>query len=924
MFKLTPDQWKQVSPYLDEALTLSDEERRQWLASFRERDPALAGLLQTLLNEHHNLDNEDFLDRSPAGLSISKVNEGQTIGAYRLISKIGQGGMGAVWLAERSDGRFERKVAVKFLGIALPGRTVEERFKREGSILGRLIHPHIAELIDAGVLPNGEPYLVLEYVDGEQIDRYCDEQKLDVESRVRLFLDVLDAVAHAHSNLIVHRDIKPSNVLVSRDGNVKLLDFGIAKLLADDGNFTAATALTLESGSPLTPLFAAPEQVTGVAITTATDVYVLGVLLYLLLTGQTPVGPGPRSPADLIKAIVDLEPARPSDSILSADEKVRAELRDTTPEKLRRQLRGDLDTIVGKALKKNPGERYGSVTALADDLQRYLKHQPISARPDTVAYRTAKFVRRNRKLVLLTTSALVLVIASLSAGLYFANRERKIAERRFFQVRQLANKFIDLDTDIKRFPGATDVRKRMVSDSLQYLTSLAGEGRVDKDLALDIAFAYIRVAQAQGDPTSPNLGQFEEAQASLNSASGFVNSLLAADARDRRALWLAAMIAYDRMMIDDEQGRPEEDVLAQAAKTTALLERFLGLRKLTVPREVRDVVLFYQHIAYVYGDYRHFDDAIRYCHQALDIAQPFAFHQYDGNILGVLANARWQSGDLDGAIQTAHESLEVDEKEAASGKVFMRGNVAQALSLEGRILGMQDAGPNLERTRDALDAFQRSLDIEEEIANKDSSDYQSREAAEITGQEIGNILRHTNPQRALAVYDHALTRIREVKTNDRIRRDEADLLAGSSYALHHLGRDAEAMRRIERALQLLSEAHQYPAEKVEPTSEADHVLRALADQYAASGQIAKAVETYQLLLGELIAWKPDIQNDLPYATCISRTWTALAKLLRRAGQADEAVRIEMQQAELWNHWKSKLPNGEFLIRQSLRQPSDKY
>ena len=437
---------------------------------------------EQLLDEHRVLAQEGFLENRRFALPNSTGLAGQTLGPYTLISQIGQGGMGSVWLARRSDGRFERQAAVKFVNIALAGRATEERFKREGSILGRLTHPHIADLLDAGISSDGQPYLILEYVDGTTIDQYCDQHKLDLEARVRLFLDVLAAVAHAHANLIVHRDIKPSNVLVTTGGEVKLLDFGIAKLLEGEGQTGAATLLTHEGGSALTPQYAAPEQLTGQPVTTATDVYALGVLLYLLLSGRHPAGSGLHSPAELVKAVLDREPPRASDATTADNSKLIAERRGTTPDKLRRELRGDLDTIVGKALKKNPQERYASVTGFADDLQRYLKHEPISARPDTLAYRTAKFLRRNRTVVALTATAIVLVIGSLSTGLYVANRQRKIAEQRFAQVRQLANKFIELDNDIRGLPGSTKVRMQMVTDSLQYLTSLGSEAHAEKTL----------------------------------------------------------------------------------------------------------------------------------------------------------------------------------------------------------------------------------------------------------------------------------------------------------------------------------------------------------------------------------------------------------------------------------------------------------
>ncbi|HEX8814583.1 MAG TPA: serine/threonine-protein kinase, partial [Terriglobales bacterium] len=244
MLTLTPDQWQEVSPYLDEVLDLTPEERPAWLFALSQRDANLASIVRTLLDEQAQLKEEGFLEKSP--FRIGSGLAGQKIGAYTLVSQIAQGGMGSVWLAQRSDGRFERQAAVKFVSIALTSRVTEERFKREGSILGRLTHPHIAELLDAGISAEGTPYLILEYVEGLSIDQYCDQHKLGIDARVALFLDVLSAVAEAHANLIVHRDIKPSNVLVRNDGQVKLLDFGIAKLLADEGSNTSETMLTVE------------------------------------------------------------------------------------------------------------------------------------------------------------------------------------------------------------------------------------------------------------------------------------------------------------------------------------------------------------------------------------------------------------------------------------------------------------------------------------------------------------------------------------------------------------------------------------------------------------------------------------------------------------------------------------------------------
>lgn len=427
MSPLSPDQWQVLSPYLDQALTLSEEECAHWLESLRQQNPDLANQLRDLVNQARVADERGFMEKSPTVPPESSRLAGQTVGAYRLLSMLGQGGMGTVWLAERSDGRFERRAAVKFLNIALAGRGGEERFKREGAILARLSDPNIAKLLDAGVTDSGQPYLVLEYIEGQPIDRYCDERKLDVNARVALFRDVLAAVAHAHANLIVHRDIKPTNVLVSTEGEVKLLDFGIAKLLEGEGQEGAATLLTREAGSALTPEYAAPEQVTGGPVTTATDVYGLGVLLYVLLTGQHPAGPPPYSAADLLKALLETEPRRPSEAVASESSGAadRAAHRSAFVDMLRRQLLGDLDTIVLKVLKKNPDERYPSVTALSEDLGRYLRDEPISARPDTVRYRTVKFVRRHRSAVLLAALAVIATVAGVIGTLVQARTARQ-------------------------------------------------------------------------------------------------------------------------------------------------------------------------------------------------------------------------------------------------------------------------------------------------------------------------------------------------------------------------------------------------------------------------------------------------------------------------------------------------------------------
>jgi len=400
---------------LDQVLDLDAPERDAWMARLRVERPGEAAHLERLLDAEAELEARGFLSTrplSPPGPAAGAV--GQLIGAYRLVRPLGQGGIGSVWLAERSDGRFEGTVAVKLLNLALLDPIGSERFRREGTVLARLSHPHIARLLDAGVTEQGQPYLVLEHVDGVRLDRYADEHRLPPEERLKLFLDVLGAVGHAHANLIVHRDLKPSNILVAADGTVKLLDFGIAKLLEQGAGQTGST-LTDAGGRALTPEYAAPEQILAGSISTATDVYALGVLLYLLLSGRHPTGEGRHTTSEHLQAILDTDPPRLSATIIGAD------LRGATPERLRRRYAGDLDNIVAKALKKRPEERYPTIDAFADDLRRHLRHLPVSARPDSPAYRAGKFVRRNRLAIGIASLAVAALVVA-------AGRERQLRE----------------------------------------------------------------------------------------------------------------------------------------------------------------------------------------------------------------------------------------------------------------------------------------------------------------------------------------------------------------------------------------------------------------------------------------------------------------------------------------------------------------
>jgi serine/threonine-protein kinase len=903
MPKLSSSAWRAISPYLDRALDMEDHDRGPWLESLRTENPSIASPLETLLDEHRALRADGFLDHSPEPPPHSAL-AGQSVGAYTLVSPIGEGGMGAVWLAERSDGRFERKVALKFLAIALAGRGGEERFKREGTILARLVHAHIAQLLDAGVSSGGQPYLVLELVDGEHIDRYCHERKLDVDVRIRLFLQVLAAVAHAHSNLIVHRDLKPSNVLVNTEGQVKLLDFGIGKFLEDEGQPGAASKLTRDVGSAMTLLYAAPEQMTGGAVTTATDVYALGVMLYLLLTGQHPAGSGPHSPAELIKSIVETEPSRPSN---------------VAPDKLRRRLGGDLDTILIKALKKNPQERYVSVFEFAADLRRHLNHEPIGARADSLRYRGVKFVRRHRTAIALASLAVmatVVGVVSTAIQARTATRERLVAERRFNQVRQLAGRVLALDGQIQGLPGSTKARHEIVAMSKDYLEALAGETQADPDLAFEIATAFWTLARAQGVPATANLGQYAQAEESLREAEAILDPVLDAAPNNLKALLVSARISADRMIVASSVGRRDE-WSAHARKAAQRLETLLGLGEASLSEgEITTAVSVLNNIAQAHKNAHDFEGAIRYGRRAVEIAsvRPFA-SSYAATGSSIVADSMRLSGDLDGALETIREARRGLEGSHIGDEHRRQTSLQAVLWREGLILG-EYGEINLGRPADAIDPLQKAFDVIEDLARTDPNDASGRMLFIPGGGALGNVLRDRDSARALAVYDRSLLRVGEVKNNIKARRGEAELLAYSSYALRRLNRTADAHDRIERAFQLLRDTKDYPAEQIALGSEADVALRALADHHAGIGDARRAAEIYQDLLDRIRVSKPDPEHDLRHATHISRLYESSAAAHRRSGKPEEAKALSTLRLELWRGWQSKLPRNPF-VRQQL-------
>ena len=479
------EKWQLLSQLLDQALDLEEPERTQWLEALAENDPEMAERVSAALAARERDGFTGFLAGS--AVDLQEIGDstlvGRQVGPYVIDAQIGRGGMGSVWKAHRTDGLYSGVVAIKFVHAAWIGSAGEQRFRIEGNLLGRLDHPNIARLIDAGVLVGTQPYLILEYIEGEPIDAYCNREKLGLEERINLFLDVLAAVAHAHSHLIVHRDIKPSNIFVTDGGKVKLLDFGIAKLLQSDGE----AALTQSGAVPLTPQYAAPEQFLGKPVTTVTDVYSLGLVLYELLTGAHPIAAGTRSSAELMRAALTEEPARASAASTVATIR-------------RRALEGDLDNILRKALKKDPRERYASVGAFADDLKRFLTHEPVQARADTIPYRVSKFVRRHQGGVLSALAVTLALIGTTAFALWElrearADRDMAVSEARRAHGHDVMMAFLFNDS-VRQSPEDA-VHKRLDRAREFIDRQYRGDPDIAAALLLSLRQRYIDVGDAK-------------------------------------------------------------------------------------------------------------------------------------------------------------------------------------------------------------------------------------------------------------------------------------------------------------------------------------------------------------------------------------------------------------------------------------------
>ena len=665
------ERWQRLSPLLDALLELPEEQRGEYLAVLRCKDPALAGELETLL----------ALEESEAGFLAEPVVEvpngahpGARIGSYRLDRLIGEGGMGQVWLAMRADGLYERRVALKLLRPGLADPRLRQRFDREREILARFAHPLIARLLDAGIHRDGQPYLALEYVDGEPITSYCQSRELGIPARLDLFRQVCEAVSHAHANLIVHRDLKPSNILVTSAGHVRLLDFGIAKLLDVDPMPAEQTRTGVRT---FTLHYAAPEQIRGEPVTTMTDVYSLGVVLYELLTGSKPYRLTRQTDAEWEEAILAGEPMRPSQAAARSEASV---ARPYTPARLSRELTGDLDNIVLKALGKRQEQRYVSAEALSQDLLRYLRGRPVLARGEGMAYRTRKYVNRHRWAI----SAAAMVLAVMIASLGVVSWQARQAMREAGRAQAMQSFIADL------FEGASNTPMDAPMD-LRGLLKM-GIVRGDRSLARQPqarAELYGVVARLQ-----LGMGDYREASALLEQQARLLQQLPEAPASLRMEAVTLRGNAWRQLSdpagcVTQMQGlmalaqREHEQLPAQVAAFYSELAR--------CRRDLGDNKLASQLLSRSLSLRRDSGDDVGVAENLLDLS---SMHADDGNPMQAIKVLRAALGELQDKVGERHPlaidmlrslcALERNTDDVVAAERDCRKSLALALDLHGR------------------------------------------------------------------------------------------------------------------------------------------------------------------------------------------------------------------------------------------------
>jgi serine/threonine protein kinase len=728
-------------------------EREAFIDQACEGDPALKARVLEYVNGADSISLEPVIGERPP---LAMLN--RQIGPWKLLRPLGEGGFGVVYLAARNDGQVRQIGAMKFLKGTVYSRDLELRFLDERQILADLNHPWIVRLIDADVY-EGQPYFVMEFVeDGLPIDVHCREKALSLADRLRLFCRICDAVSYAHRKLVVHRDLKPANILIGPDGTPHLLDFGVAKIL-DPAHRSGAQAAASTRVLVGTERYFSPEQARREPVDTSTDIYSLAVVLYELLTGADPYDLARRKNELIEQIVCTVDPEPPSRALARSPEGPTGRNR----ERLRRQLAGDLDTILLMALRKEPQRRYPSVDRFSGDLRRYLDGLPVAARPDTFAYRARKFVERHRAAVAATALVFLSLIGGLTGTIWEARRAqaaRARAERRFNDVRKLASTYLfEFHDEIAKIPGSTAARALVVRRALEYLDSLSKEASSDRDLQLELATAYQKVGDAQGRPGFANLGDRTGALASYRRALAIRQALMSSgpvDAAPHRALASNYDRIADTLLTTGQTG----DALANYAQAYALREPLLAANP--GDRDIRrEFATSCQRQAQALLQSGRLAEAKEKESRALEmfealgqnrpndaVAERDLFIAYikEGDLLAA-------GGDKAGGLRLYRQALPISQavERIADDPTKARREVASVLDKIGNLLAAnKDAAGSLENYRAALR-------LREGLAASDPNNAEVARDLSISHEKIGNmLLRSSNPAGALAEFRQSL------------------------------------------------------------------------------------------------------------------------------------------------------------------------
>jgi non-specific serine/threonine protein kinase/serine/threonine-protein kinase len=714
------------------------------------------------------------VDAAPDDAAQAASRIGQRLGPYELVRHLGAGGMGNVFLARRADGQFDQEVAIKVMRRGVDTEAVLQRFYAERQILAGLRHPNICRLLDGGSSADGAPYLVMDRIDGEPLHDYCRWHDPPLARRLELFLAVCGAVRYAHQNLVVHCDLKPANILVTAAGTPMLLDFGIARLLAQPAQGTQAGFMT--------PAYASPEQVRGEPVTTATDVHALGILLYELLAGHNPFAPAGRPSADVARAIVDAMPPPPSEVAPSP--------------RVARAVRGDLDTIVLRALAKEPERRYPSAGELAAEVERHIRREPVLARRDSVAYRAGRFVRRHR----LGVAAAAAVLASLVAGIaatawqaHAARTQRARAERRFDDVRRVANALVfDVHDAIADLPGSTPARKLLVERAATFLDGLAADAGDDITLLDDIADAYLRLGDAQGNTQRSNLGDFAGARRSYAKALATTDAVLARAPRDPRGRRAHAHardgIAHAMWATGDFAG-----ALAEYRGTLAESEAVVA-----GDPDDRDARLLvgaaHADIAAVLVDLDRAGDAMVSLRAALAAYRDLAADGVDDvKVRRSIPRLMINIGDLLIGGGEVHAALGEYVAALAVRELYLAREPDSAMARRDVSSGLTKLGNVLYRiddARGALALYRRALATDRTLAAADPRDAQARRDVAVSlvkvGQALTEVAKLGSPEAGRAMWRDAAASFREALAIHRAMKAAGQLIARDEPILPQL------------------------------------------------------------------------------------------------------------------------------------------